>query len=204
MIKRIMVMVLFASLAFGQTIGRDHVVRYSGDKTLWEDLQINISSVRLPASNAPTWTAYKGSQVLAFDGSSTDIIYFTAQMPHARLVNSDVEFHIHYVPEDNAAGNVAWEFTYSWASINGTFSAETVDTVYLSTPEVADKHILGEIAEDISGTGKGISSFLLCSLKRLGGLAADTYDGKSIYLIGADFHVEIDQPGGSNDEASKQ
>ena len=185
-----------------QTIGRDYVIRYSGDNTVWEDLQINISSVRLPASNAPTWTAYRGSQVLAFDGTSTDIIYFTAQTTHARLRGSDVEFHIHYVPEDTVFGWTAWEFSYSWASIGDTLHTEIVDTVMLGTGST--QHTLGEIAEAIDGTGKGISSFLLCGLKRLGGLAADTYDGKNIYLLGADFHCEIDQPGGSDEEAAKR
>ena len=162
---------------------------------VWEDLQVNISSVRVPAAAAPTWAAYKGSYILSFAGNADNIIYFTAQVQHAYQQGSNLEFHIHYVPEDNAAGNVRWNFTHSWANMGAAFPGETTVTTILATPEVTDQHTYGEIEDSLSGTGKEISSVLLCSLQREATHATDTYNAKAIYLTALDFHVEFDSNG---------
>jgi hypothetical protein len=161
----------------------------------WDDEKAPIAGVRLPASGAPTWTAYKGSQVLSFAGNATNTIYFTAQLPHQYHEGSDIDFHIHYVPEDNTAGNHRWVFTHSWASVNTAFPTETTVTTLLATPEVTDQHTIGAITAAITGTGKNVSSVLLCSLARTGGHADDTYNAKAIYLISFDFHVQKDAEG---------
>lgn len=179
----------------------DGTLVFIGDATVWNDQQINISSVRLPAANAPTWTAYKGSQVLAFSGSQDNTIHFTAQLMHKYKEGNDIKFHIHYTPEDNAAGNARWVFTHSWANEEEAFPAETTVTTILATPEVTDQHTRGEIAEPISGTGKTISSILLCSLTRTGTHGDDTYDNKAVYLDALDFHIEADTVGSRTEMA---
>lgn len=184
------------------TFEADGTLVFVGDATVWDDQQINISSVRLPAAGAPTWTAYKGSQVLAFSGSADNTIYFTAQLKHKYKEGSDLEFHIHYIPEDNTAGNVRWVFTHSWANIGAAFPSETTVTTILATPEITDQHTLGEIAAAITGTGKTISSVLLCSLTRTGSHGDDTYNAKDIYIAAEDFHLEMDTVG-SRQEATK-
>ena len=172
---------------------------FNGEATVWDDLQIGLSSVRVPAAGAPTWTAYKGGYVLAFDGTSTDIIYFEAEILHSYKEGTDLEFHIHYVPEDNTAGNVRWVFTHSWANEDAAFPGETTETTIVATPEVTDQHTEATI-DDITGTGKTISSVLICSLARTGGHGDDTYNAKSIYLIHADFHFEMDTVGSREEE----
>lgn len=172
----------------------DGTLVFIGDATVWNDQQVNISSVRLPAVNAPTWTAYKGSQVLAFSGSQDNSIYFTAQISHKYEEGSDIDFHIHYVPEDNTAGNVRWVFTYSWANKFAVFPAETTTTVIIATPGITDQHTR-EIIDPIDSTGKNISSLLLCSLTRTGSHGSDTYDAKDIYLVALDFHAKLDTVG---------
>lgn len=184
------------------TFEADGTLVFSGDATVWDDQQVNISSVRLPTSGAPTWVTYKGSRVLAFSGSADNIIYFTAQLSHKYTVGTDIDFHIHYVPEDNTAGNVRWVFTHSWASISAAFPSETTVTTILATPEITDQHTLGEIAQDITGTGKGISSILLCSLARTGSHVDDTYNAKDIYLAALDPHINMNTVG-SRQETSK-
>ena len=167
---------------------------YNADGIIWDDLQVNISSVRLPASGSPTWQAYKGGQVLSFAAAATNTIYFTAQLPHGYKEGSDLEFHIHLAYADGNAGNTAWTFTHSAAGINGTFPTETsVALVAAASPESADAHKVHDLAT-LSGAGLGISSFVLCSLARVGGDATDTY-ASSAYLVGLDFHVQSDTLG---------
>lgn len=174
--------------------------RVGGDN--WDDQQVQTSGVRLPDVNAPSFSTFKGCEVLTFSGSATNTIYFSAQLSHAYEEGSNIEFHVHYVPEDNTSGNVRWVFTYSWANINGVFLTETPVTTVLATPQVTDQHTKGEIITAITGTGKNLSSILLCSLSRTGGHTDDTYDSKNIYLIGIDFHIKKDALG-SQQERSK-
>jgi hypothetical protein len=161
----------------------------------WDDQPVDISSVRLPAVGAPTWTSYKNSFVLSFDGAADNTVYFTTQLPHKYKEFSDLLFHIHYVPEDNAAGNVRWVFTHSWASLNSAFPTATSVTTIIATPEVTDQHTLGSIATMTADNTKRISSILLCSLTRTGTHADDTYNSKAIYLVSADFHILLDAMG---------
>jgi hypothetical protein len=186
-------------------IEADGTLVFNGDATVWEDQQINISSVKLPTSSAPTWTSYKGSQVLAFDVG--DKIYFTAQLSHKYEEDADIEFHIHYaLPTDGDAANdtMKWEFTHSWSNINGTIPAETTVTTETNIEnQVDDTHYLNDIASTITGSGMDISSILLCKLERVAvttPLRGEYPD--DIYLLAADFHIECNTVG-SREVASK-
>jgi hypothetical protein len=167
-----------------------------GAAVVHDDLQVNISSVRLPASGSPTWTAYKDSFVLAFDPEQDNIIYFAAQLPHKYQDNSDIDFHLHVVYPDSNAGNTIWNFTYSWANINEDFpAATTLAQVSFAASRDADKHTIHEFTTiKPSGNSKTLSSILLCSLEREGSFEEDDYES-NIYLVALDFHVKLDKLG---------
>ena len=173
--------------------------------TFWDDARVAINALKLSGTKPPTWTAYKGSRVLAFSDQAVEaneeIVYFVMQLSHKYKIGSTLEFHVHWVPEDNTAGNVRWLFTYSWADIDGAFPAESTLVVNAATPEVADKHTLSGLG-DLTGSASGVSSMILCSLKRNSSNAGDTYTGKDAYLTECDFHFEIDMPG-SREEYAK-
>lgn len=169
--------------------------------TVWDDLQVQVSGVRLPAASAPTYTSYKGTEILTFGKTGTNTIHFNAQVPHRYKQGTDLEFHIHLAYPNNGAGGTVWSMTYSWANINGNFPGVTTTTKTITSPEVTDRHQLGKIVSSISASTMTISSILLCSLSRLGGDGEDTYDN-DIYLVGLDFHYQIDGFG-SREEASK-
>ena len=182
-------------------VNKKYVDGFPNDLTIWDDQQVSIGSAKLHPANTPVWTAYKGGYVLAFEGGGADEeqLFFTAQLSHKYKEGSDIEFHIHYAPEDATVANVRWVFTYSWASSDGVYGAETTVTTILATPGVADQHTYGEIG-DITGTGKTISSILICSLMRESSHATDTYDNLDIYLLGLDFHIQCDAIGSSEED----
>ena len=159
-----------------------------------DDFQIQISGAKLVGADAPVFTAYRGTEVLAFKKDATNAIAFSAQLTHAYKEGSNIEFHIHLVHPTNGAGNSVWQMTYSWANINGDFPVETTPTaITVAAPAVADRHSVANVAT-LTGTGKTISSVILCSLSRLGNNASDTYDD-FIYLVAADFHIIRDTIG---------
>jgi len=173
------------------------------ENVVWDDLQINVSTIRTPAASAPTWTSYKGSEVLTFSKSATNVIYFNAQLPHRYKQGTDIEFHIHVAFPDNSAGNSIWYFTYSWANVNSEFPAESNSgNITFASPTTTDRHALKSLIATIDGhtVSKNISSIILCSLSRLGGDGSDNYDNV-IYLVGADFHYQIDTIGSRTETA---
>ena len=170
-----------------------------GNATVWDDQQVDIGKVHVGAS-APTWTAYKGCEVLAFDKAQSNKIYFIIQLTHRYKLNSNIEMHLHTTPADDTAGDVRWVLTVSMADIGDDFPAEsTFAAVQTIAANTADKHILFEISGNV-GSAAGVSSFLLCSLTRTGG-TDDDYDN-DIYLLGLDSHIEMDTMG-SRLETSK-
>lgn len=169
-------------------------------ETVWDDQQIVLGSVGFGAS-APAWTAYKGSEVLAFNKSQDNKIFFTAQLTHKYKLGTNIEFHIHDIPADDTAGVVRWIFTYSWADMGSDFPAEsTITSEQTVVVNTADKHIYFDL-DELTGTSSGVSSVLLCSLIREGSHANDTYDN-DVYLAAMDFHIQLDTIG-SRQEGAK-
>lgn len=162
---------------------------------VWDDVSIAMAQVRQPASSAPTWTPYKGSQVPAFSPTQINALYFSAQLPHSYLEGTDIEFHIHIAYPDNGAGNSVWYFTYSWANDGDPFPDPTMSPqVIIASPTVANNHQLAEIIAVMDGTNKEISSVLICMIQRTGTHVSDTY-ASDIYLVSGDFHFMKDTLG---------
>jgi len=172
----------------------DGTYRAVGDATVWDDFVVKLGNLKAPASDPPSTAAYKGSELYSFSKTATNILYFEAQIPHSYKEGSNLEFHIHVAYPTNGAGNSRWTFTYSWANRNEAFPAQTSVSVTLPAPAILDKHVLHEIVASIDGAGKTISSELLCSISRIGGDGADTYDS-AIHAISGDFHFEKDTIG---------
>jgi hypothetical protein len=168
----------------------------------WDDMRIAVSDVTIPAVQQPSWVDYKGSKVLAFGDQANDAneerVFFVSQLPHGYKEGTDLEAHVHWVGEDDTAGNVAWEFSYSWADIEGTFPGETISVAVEANEMIADFHQLTDVAS-MDGTGKKISSMILCSLRRNSSNVADTYTGKDAYLLEFDFHFQLDTPGSATE-----
>jgi len=100
----------------------------------WDDLRFPASTGKLPASSTPTWTDYKGGQILEF--STGEKIFFLVQLPHDWVEGSSIEPHIHLVINGTPANNIEFTLTYSFANINGVFPTETSIVKEMS---VADK-----------------------------------------------------------------
>jgi hypothetical protein len=171
----------------------------------WEDIRVAVNNVKVPATQSPAWIGYKASLVLAFSDQAIEgneeRVYFTVQFPHAYKEGTNIQPHVHWVGEDNTAGNVVWKLTYSWANMLGVFPAETSIIIAAANSLTTDYHNYAALPE-ISGVSKEISSILLCSLRRNSSNALDTYTGKNAYLLEFDIHFQQDTPG-SKQELSK-
>lgn len=192
-------------------INSNNTVEIHKPNLLWDDMQVNINSIRIPTANYPTYTDLSSDgiyyEALTFSASATNYIYFTAQIPHSWYEKSYVHgnklnFHLHVMPATDAGANQAirWTLIYSWANVNSVFPASSSTAVVQNISNVAKyTHTIVPIAElnpqgATVSADKRISSVLLCRLARTGGDAADTYTG-AVYLLSMDFHIQKDSNG---------
>lgn len=215
--------------AAASIVGTDVVAGVTGDTTVkvqaeeilmvqstsdirYEDLRVPVTSTRLGGSKDPDFAvAFKtigdtsqGVFLEWFDHATEEELYFSAQIPHAYKEGTDIYPHVHWVPEvDGASGEqVCWGLEYVWANIGDTFTTTTLifgDTQTGDTHLVEGRHYYTSLGT-ISGTGKTISSMLLCRIFRdaTGTGGTDDY-GDDAGLLEIDFHYQVDAIGSSEE-----
>ena len=163
----------------------------------WDDFRVPGHSTKT-GSSAPNLVAFGPSGnlfCLAFNGAATlEQVYFAMQLPHHYKEGSDIRPHVHWTPTTNDAGNVKWQFEYFWANAaTDVFGAPTTLSVVDAASGAAWTH-QKSFFPVISGTGKKISSMLMCRLFRDPSDAADTYAHEAAFLE-FDFHYQVDSTG---------
>lgn len=173
---------------------------------VWDDIKVPPGSFDRPGVNDPTTVLYYPNGgaigVLLYEFQIDDYACFSVQMPHGYKEGSDIYAHIHWTPGDRGneeSGNiVGWKLDYSWANINSAFTdmqtldlsdaCDGTDHLHQKTPEAA-----------ISGAAKGVSSMLVCNVRRTDTGADDTWvsilPGELPLLLEIDFHYQIDTIG---------
>lgn len=178
--------------------------------TMWDDLRVPVLSTKVPSINGPGFSQFMddgsgstGVFLYWFDKSKEESVYFVCQMPHSWKEGSDIECHVHWTPKASALitpTDVCWGLEYTWQNINGTFGNTTIiygDEQNNGSGEymTVDKHYLTELGM-ITGTGKTLSSMLVCRLFRDATGAGGTDDyGNDAGLMEIDFHYERDSLG---------
>jgi hypothetical protein len=181
----------------------DFVLDCGTNKTLelaevvWDDIRVAGSNLKLLGSKDPGFEAFTGgvyAYYFADEAVNEDEVFFSIQIPHDYKEGSDVTPHVHWAPEDNTAGNVRWALEYEWQNIGTAYAGTTTITVDAASPAVAKQHAVGTFSA-ITGTGKTISSMMLCRLYRNSSHANDTLTGKKAYLLEFDLHYQKDTMG---------
>jgi hypothetical protein len=186
---------------------------FEGDATTWDDIRVVPGSFDRPGTSDPTIVTVtpdeSGTSTWLYEFAKNNTASFQIQLPHSYDVGEDIYAHIHWTAADRAVDEsgsaVGWKIDYTWTSINGTFqSMQTVDLSdtcdgvnwkHQMTPSVA-----------LDGTGKGISSMLICNIKRTDTGADDTWvsaaNGQQPKLLEIDFHYPMNSVG-SKEQAVK-
>jgi hypothetical protein len=177
-----------------------------GDATVWDDIRITPGSFDRPGGSDPSYVLYYpnagGIGTYLTEWAKNNVASFTVQIPHKYHQGEDIYVHLHWSPGDRGvaeSGNlVGWKVDYSWANIDGNFpdmqTADLKDACdgtnhkHQKTPQVA-----------ITGSGKTISSMLMCNIRRTDGGVDDTWAGTAAgqlpLLLEVDFHYPINMIG---------
>lgn len=180
-------------------IESDGTLRMDGDAGVWDDLRVPLSE---PSTGTikPDWAAFpygaSGSNPFLnwFKPTGIDEMYFVVQLPHDWDEGTTIKAHIHWVPSENGASGPTvprWGLQYSWINHGETHSSYT--TVYGTTTVnsevlVKDRMYITPLGT-IAGTGRKISSMLICRIFRDGNDSSDNFAGKAGALE-VDFHYQ--------------
>ena len=163
---------------------------------VWEDFRVPVNLVKIPGEKAPSWEVYSSTLALYFSNQAVagneEEVYFVVQLPHGYAERTDISPHIHYAFESDEVGTqIRWGLSYSWANVGNEFPAP--NTIYALTSEANNDSGIHKVAEFdmIDGTGKEISSLLLCRLFRNSSNGLDTYVNDGVFLD-FDIHYQID------------
>jgi len=178
------------------------------NQPVWDDLRIVPTAFDFGGSSDPTLVTYtptgSGIPVMLYEFAKTDVAYFVVQIPHNYKVGTDIYVHAHWTPGSRGSAEsgkfVGWKVAYSWANINGTFSAMTVADLSDACDGVNDKHqMTPDVLIDGHTVAKGISSMLICYITRTDTGADDDWvsstGGQMPLLLEVDFHYQIDTIG---------
>jgi len=165
----------------------------------WDDLRITLDNGTSGTALAYFSGTTAGPQIYYFrNNDGLEAMSFTVQMPHSWKEGSRIYPHLHWTPKTSLKGNVEWNFDYTWANFNAekreVFPPFKTNTVLSKGPFEANTHditVLTNDNEGIDGTGKKVSSILICRLWRYSSDADDTYNEDAGALF-VDFHIQID------------
>jgi hypothetical protein len=118
----------------------------------------------------------------------TQELFFTAQLPHTWVEGSGIEAHVHYVRPDGGQGTVVWGLEYTWTNMLDNFGTTKTIYAYDSSATVYNKHCYTSFGF-IDGTGKKISSMLVCRIFRDAENPKDTF-ADDVGLLEIDFHIK--------------
>ncbi len=174
----------------------------------WDDFRVTLDK----GSNAAALdyiSGTSGPQIWFFrNNEGIESMSFTVQLPHTWKEGTTIYPHIHWMPKTSGSGNVVWNLDYTWANYDATtpevFPAVTTSTVTATGPFTANSHAITGLTTGgagIDGTGKKISSILICRIWRNSSLSGDTYNSDAGLLF-LDFHIQVDGSG-SNQQYTK-
>jgi hypothetical protein len=194
------------------TIEADGTMKFNGNATVWNDLNVYPDATSRGSSNPPTWgggssTYFKndgassqGVFLWMFSSSTEQELYFTIQIPHPYKVGTTLYPHVHWTTKTGTPSgtNVVWGFEYTVVAIGGVFGNTTTITgntviASIGTPSGTGQHLITSLGT-ISGTGIGISTILVCRVFRKTADANDTF-GNEVGFLGFDIHYEADTSG---------
>lgn len=171
-----------------------------GNATVWEDLLPSSVTIGTTGPNIPGFTVYN-SNLRAYEfvgtGNQTKEIHMGFQMAHGWKLGTNVSPHLHlYVANTAGGGNVKFYCEYTWTNIGqtGVIATQTINSTITRNPNEATANNLLFALPEINGSGKALSSMLMCRLYRIPDDTGDTYEA-SVWLKSADLHIEKDRDG---------
>lgn len=169
---------------------REPDIATGSGKIFWDDLFVPLTTTRLGSNSKPDFD-FTNIGYLFPQNDATEILYFIIQMPHRWKEGSTVYPHVHWRQAANQ--QVTFKLDYKWYNI-GEAPAANYTTYTMATNAVAySSGTIGQLTkgtDGIAGTGKTLSSIIICKLYR----QDNVYTGDAL-TDQFDIHYQIDSFG---------
>ena len=183
-------------------IESDGTIVFEGEAEVWDDLRVSMDKGSSSASLAYSPGESSGGQIWYFrDAKGLETLSFQVQLPHSYKEGPNIYPHLHWTPLNSGSGNVEWNLDYTWVNYDSTtplaFPSTTTSTIVETGPFTIRTHLITPLTTGnvgLDGTGKKISSILICRLWRNSNNSADTYQNDA-GLLSLDFHYQINTVG---------
>jgi len=183
----------------------NHPVSFS--TTIYEDLQISISNVKVPSSAYPTERLYaygigSGITFPALGFALNNYLYFDLQTTHSTKLSTILDNHIHYsTPGDGTSDRFRFQLDVIAAAIDGTWAVPTgspYTTEVIMAGDYSGTHKMAPLA-DIAAVNTTVSTIYKCKLTRIAATTAE-YAGE-VYVSFLDSHYQKDTEGSKTELA---
>lgn len=170
----------------------DGSLKFNGAATVYDDLFFPFSTGKQGTADYPSFNVDSMYHSFSIDTTAPGvcIMYFTIQMPHSWKEGSTIYPHVHYKHE-TAVGTPTFKMKYKWYPLEGSteigYKWYTMSTT-TGTTNKTNQMVYG--ASGISGSGKGISSIIVCAVY----LSGQTGTG-NVNAYQFDIHYEKDAIG---------
>lgn len=164
-----------------------------GTASVFDIVSVPGLCMRPPASAGPGLEAFATSlRVYAFDKTTIESLYFSAQLPRDYKDGSSIYPIIAFIPmqSDSTQKRVTWGLDYLWQNKGGAGSG--VASVLTSSAAIPNEIFVGykyyiTALDAISGTGKEAESILTCRVYRDAADKLDDFDNDAgllaVYFI---------------------
>lgn len=180
-------------------------IGYKGsDAVVYDDLQVGISNVRIPVSNAPTERLYDfgiggGVTFPIYGFAVNEYFYFDIQTKHAMKLNTEIFNHFHWMTPTNGTGSkfkfqldvISAPVFENWSVPAGSPFTIEVDIA----SNTSNTHEISAMA-DIPAVNSTVSTTYRCRFTRIAA-STNEYSGE-VYINYNDSHVALNQLGSLN------
>ena len=168
----------------------------------WEEISVPANAMGVLLGEAPTESNFQSGFVYFFADealpANEKTVHFTIEMPHDYKQGTNVIVNVHWAFRNDEIGTkVRWRLSTSWANEGIAFPVAS-NLWALSNASNNDNsiHQITKFAPTV-GTGKNISSVILCYVQRNSSDVLDTYTDVAV-LLGVSVLYQVDMPGSVN------
>ncbi len=179
----------------------DGTLEFNGAATVFEDIPISLSSAKVPASNAPTWSAFIGN-LKQYTYGLNDFQEFSTEIEHSYKEGSDIEFHIHGATNglEGVDKTIKYEIEYELINPNtvnglgGVYTGTTIMNGEMTIPASTTNKTSFVIDIGIDNTGNFLQgASVVGRVRRIA--STGTEPASDPFVIQVGIHIEKDTVG---------
>lgn len=174
----------------------DGTIRFTGNATVYNDIQFSMSTAKVPAANAPSWNTFTANTKKYTFAVDDYVDLEGKELEHSYDEGEDIQVHIHFFNNVLEAGDtdVKYEVTYCITPKDGTASETTISAQFEIPADTPDKTHFIETIGTITGTGFTIGDDITLRFRRIADVGGtDPANDPFVSMIG--IHIPEDTQG---------